>query len=421
MKLIGAEYTFDNSKVLFYFTADGRIDFRELVKDLAGIFKTRIELRQIGVRDETKLLGGIGSCGRPLCCHTWLSEFAPVSIKMAKDQNLSLNPAKISGSCGRLMCCLKNEADTYAYLNKSLPGKGDYVTTPDGLHGDVHSVNILRQKVKVIVDLGDDEKELREFDVSEISFIPKSKRPRKEAENKGGRKADTAEKAERAEKPERQERPEPEETAAFESRQMKTEQPAVDEEWPDEDRKGRNRRGRKGRERKAAPDGQPAEKHERKAALDGQYAEKHERKAVLDGQYAEKHERKAALDGQPAEKHERKAALGGQSPEKHERKAADGQPSEKHGRRTAPDGQPSEKHGRRASTGGQAPEKRERKAASDGQQAEKDERRPDHDGQFQEKHERKAAPTGQESDAEKKRYRRRRSRHKETKSGGSEG
>ena len=115
MKLIGAEYTFDNSKVLFYFTADGRIDFRELVKDLAGIFKTRIELRQIGVRDETKLLGGIGSCGRPLCCHTWLSEFAPVSIKMAKDQNLSLNPAKISGSCGRLMCCLKNEADTYAY------------------------------------------------------------------------------------------------------------------------------------------------------------------------------------------------------------------------------------------------------------------------------------------------------------------
>ena len=376
MKLIGAEYTFDNSKVLFYFTADGRIDFRELVKDLAGIFKTRIELRQIGVRDETKLLGGIGSCGRPLCCHTWLSEFAPVSIKMAKDQNLSLNPAKISGSCGRLMCCLKNEADTYAYLNKSLPGKGDYVTTPDGLHGDVHSVNILRQKVKVIVDLGDDEKELREFDVSEISFIPKSKRPKKEAENKGGRKADAAEKAERAEK---QERPETEETADSESRQMKTQQPVPDEEWPDEERKGRNRRGRKGRERKAVP------------------------------------------DGQPAEKHERKAASGGQSPEKHERKAADGQPSEKNGRRTAPDGQPSEKHGRKASPGGQSPEKRERKAASDGQQAEKDERRPDHDGQFQEKHERKAAPAGQEGDAEKKRYRRRRSRHKETKSGGSEG
>ncbi|MBP3877297.1 MAG: hypothetical protein J6E44_04995 [Lachnospiraceae bacterium] len=176
MKLIEAEYTFDGSKVLFYFTADGRIDFRDLVKDLAGIFRTRIELRQIGVRDETKILGGIGTCGRPLCCHTWLTEFAPVSIKMAKDQNLSLNPTKISGTCGRLMCCLKNEADTYAYLNKSLPNKGDYVTTKDGLHGDVQSVNILRQTVKVIVETGDDEKELQEFDVKDITFIPKAKK-----------------------------------------------------------------------------------------------------------------------------------------------------------------------------------------------------------------------------------------------------
>ena len=176
MKLIEAEYTFDNSKILFYFTADGRIDFRDLVKDLAGIFRTRIELRQIGVRDETKLLGGIGSCGRPLCCHTWLNEFAPVSIKMAKDQNLSLNPTKISGTCGRLMCCLKNEADTYASLNKGLPAKGDYVTTPEGLHGDVQSVNILRQTVKVIVELENDEKELREFEVKDITFIPKAKR-----------------------------------------------------------------------------------------------------------------------------------------------------------------------------------------------------------------------------------------------------
>ncbi len=193
MKLIEAEYTFDNSKVLFYFTADGRIDFRDLVKDLAGIFRTRIELRQIGVRDETKLLGGIGSCGRPLCCHTWLSEFAPVSIKMAKDQNLSLNPAKISGTCGRLMCCLKNEAETYASLNKGLPGKGDYVTTPDGLHGDVQSVNILRQTVKVIVDLENDEKELREFEVKDITFIPKAKRQKmlqemKHEQPRGGKK-----------------------------------------------------------------------------------------------------------------------------------------------------------------------------------------------------------------------------------------
>ena len=176
MKLIEAEYTFDNSKLLFYFTADGRIDFRELVKDLAGVFRTRIELRQIGVRDETKIIGGCGICGRPLCCHTWLNEFAPVSIKMAKDQNLSLNPSKISGTCGRLMCCLKNEADTYAYLNKDLPSKGDYATTPDGLHGDVHSVNILRQSVKVIVELENDEKELQEFDVADLTFIPKAEK-----------------------------------------------------------------------------------------------------------------------------------------------------------------------------------------------------------------------------------------------------
>lgn len=149
MKLIDVEYTFDNNKVLFYFTADGRIDFRELVKDLAAVFKTRIELRQIGVRDETKILGGIGICGRPLCCHSYLSEFAPVSIKMAKEQNLSLNPAKISGVCGRLMCCLKNEQETYEYLNRKLPALGDTVITPDGIKGEVHSVNVLRQLVKV--------------------------------------------------------------------------------------------------------------------------------------------------------------------------------------------------------------------------------------------------------------------------------
>ena len=141
MKLIDAEYTFDNNKVLFYFTADGRIDFRELVKDLAAVFKMRIELRQIGVRDETKILGGIGICGRILCCNSYLSEFAPVSIKMAKEQNLSLNPTKISGVCGRLMCCLKNEEDTYEYLNNRLPGIGDTVTTLDGRKGEVHSVN----------------------------------------------------------------------------------------------------------------------------------------------------------------------------------------------------------------------------------------------------------------------------------------
>jgi len=175
MKLIDAEYTFDNNKVLFYFTADGRIDFRELVKDLAAVFKTRIELRQIGVRDETKIVGGIGICGRSLCCHSYLSEFAPVSIKMAKEQNLSLNPTKISGVCGRLMCCLKNEEETYEYLNSRLPGVGDYVTTDDGYKGEVQSVSVLRQMVKVIVTI-DDDKEVRDYKVSQLKFRPKRKK-----------------------------------------------------------------------------------------------------------------------------------------------------------------------------------------------------------------------------------------------------
>ena len=186
MKLIDAEYTFDNNKVLFYFTADGRIDFRELVKDLASIFKTRIELRQVGVRDETKIMGGIGICGRPLCCHSYLSEFIPVSIKMAKEQNLSLNPTKISGVCGRLMCCLKNEEETYEVLNSRLPGLGDAVTTSDGLKGEVHSVNVLRQTVKVIVIVDKDEKEIREYKVDQLKFKPRRKR------GKGGEKQEEA-------------------------------------------------------------------------------------------------------------------------------------------------------------------------------------------------------------------------------------
>ena len=176
MKLIDAEYTFDNNKVLFYFTADGRIDFRELVKDLASVFRTRIELRQIGVRDETKIRGGIGICGRPLCCHTYLSEFAPVSIKMAKEQNLSLNPTKISGVCGRLMCCLTNEEETYEELNSHLPANGDHVTTPEGLRGDVQSVNVLRQLVKVVVTLDNDEKEIREYPAAEQKYKPRRKK-----------------------------------------------------------------------------------------------------------------------------------------------------------------------------------------------------------------------------------------------------
>ncbi|HBA69980.1 MAG TPA: stage 0 sporulation protein [Lachnospiraceae bacterium] len=195
MKLIDAEYTFDNNKVLFYFTADGRIDFRELVKDLASVFKTRIELRQIGVRDETKIVGGIGICGRALCCHTYLSEFIPVSIKMAKEQNLSLNPTKISGVCGRLMCCLKNEEETYEDLNRRLPNVGDYVTTDDGFKGTVHSVNVLRQLVKVVIEK-DDEKEIQEYKVSQLRFKRKHKNMKMEVNDEELRKLEKLEKQE---------------------------------------------------------------------------------------------------------------------------------------------------------------------------------------------------------------------------------
>ena len=191
MKLIGAEYTFDNNKILFYFTAEGRIDFRDLVKDLAAVFRTRIELRQIGVRDETKILGGIGVCGRALCCHTYLPDFSPVSIKMAKEQNLSLNPTKISGVCGRLMCCLSNEQETYEYLNSKLPNLGDAVILPDGMRGEVHSVSVLRQTVKVLVsreDKGKEEKEIEEYPIEELKF-----RSRKGRKDRTGAEGDTEE------------------------------------------------------------------------------------------------------------------------------------------------------------------------------------------------------------------------------------
>lgn len=175
MKLISAECTFDNAKMLFYFTAEDRVDFRNLVKDLASVFRVRIELRQVGVRDETKIVGGIGSCGRPLCCHSYLSDFVPVSIKMAKEQNVSLNPTKISGVCGRLMCCLKNEADTYEYLNAKLPKIGEHIELKDGNKGIVSGTNVLRQKIKVSIQKSEEEKEIVEYKVSDIK-IKKSKK-----------------------------------------------------------------------------------------------------------------------------------------------------------------------------------------------------------------------------------------------------
>ena len=175
MKLISAEYTFDNAKILFYFTADGRVDFRELVKDLAAVFKIRIELRQVGVRDETKLMGGLGGCGRPLCCASYLSDFVPVSIRMAKEQNLSLNPQKISGVCGRLMCCLKNESDTYEDLNTRLPKDGGKVITPDGREGVAETVNVLRERVRVLFTDEQGNREMEEFAAADLKFTPRRK------------------------------------------------------------------------------------------------------------------------------------------------------------------------------------------------------------------------------------------------------
>ena len=178
MKLVEVEYTFDGNKILFYFTADGRIDFRELVKDLATVFKTRIELRQIGVRDEAKTLGSIGVCGRDLCCSRFLNEFAPVSIKMAKEQGLSLNPTKISGACGRLMCCLKYEQETYEELLKVTPKQGSLVQTPDG-NGTVEYVSLLKGLAKVKLE-DEDEKTLKEFKVSDIKVLGRNKNNEKE-------------------------------------------------------------------------------------------------------------------------------------------------------------------------------------------------------------------------------------------------
>ena len=233
MKLIDAEYTFDNNKVLFYFTADGRIDFRELVKDLASVFKTRIELRQIGVRDETKIRGGIGICGRPLCCHSYLSDFVPVSIKMAKEQNLSLNPTKISGVCGRLMCCLKNEEDTYEELNRKLPGVGDYVQTADGLHGEVQNVNVLRQLVKVLVEVGD-EKELKEYEADTLQF-------KRRRGKKGGQELSKEEQKELEKLEEIEEKEEAEERAEKRAEQRPERQDRR-EQRADSENRGDNRR-----------------------------------------------------------------------------------------------------------------------------------------------------------------------------------
>ena len=207
MKLVSVEYTFDNSKILFYFTANGRVDFRSLVKDLAGVFKTRIELRQIGVRDEAKMLGGLGVCGRPICCGTFLGDFQPVSIKMAKEQNLSLNPTKISGVCGRLMCCLKYEQDQYEQTRKKMPKVGKEVITPDG-PGVVWDLNVIKETVCVRIQKGDSS-ELRDYPMEEVQRPGAAPRREEPAETPAVKEAPAAESAEgeqAVERPVREER-----------------------------------------------------------------------------------------------------------------------------------------------------------------------------------------------------------------------
>ena len=192
MKLVDVEYTFDNSKIIFYFTSDGRVDFRELVKDLASIFKMRIELRQIGVRDEAKMLGGLGACGRPICCAAFLGDFQPLSIKMAKEQNLSLNPVKISGQCGRLMCCLRYEQDYYEQMLKKVPKVGSEVITPDG-PGTVSEIFVIREKVRVRIRNNDDSYDVREFGIDEVHRPGKQPTPRKEPEEAEAEPTDNVE------------------------------------------------------------------------------------------------------------------------------------------------------------------------------------------------------------------------------------
>ena len=261
MKLIAAEYTWDNSKILFYFTADGRVDFRELVRDLAGHFKTRIELRQIGVRDETRLIGGYGICGRTLCCHSYLSDFAPVSIKMAKEQNLSLNPSKISGTCGRLLCCLGNEEEVYEEINKLMPGVGDEATTPDGMTGTVISVNVLRQTAKVVVDVGDD-REIREFPASELEFVKSNHKRRKKPKIDLTRKSDQKEAREQAIKNAKEQA-----IAAAIERQNKEKEEAMNgSSAPGGSEEGRDRRRRDRRK----PNGNKNRNQEGRGQKDGQ-------------------------------------------------------------------------------------------------------------------------------------------------------
>ena len=245
MKLVDVEYAFDHSKIIFYFTANGRVDFRLLVKNLASIFKTRIELRQIGVRDEAKMLGGIGPCGRPICCRTFLSDFTPVSIKMAKEQNLSLNPTKISGLCDRLMCCLKYEQDQYEATRKRMPRVGREIITPDGV-GTINAINVLEETVRVRIAVGDSF-ELREYPIDDCQRPEQQNAPVGDKAEKGERqeKAEKGERHEKPEKAEKSERHEKPEKAEKGERHEKSDKPERREKMDRGERRERPEKGNK--------------------------------------------------------------------------------------------------------------------------------------------------------------------------------
>ncbi len=291
MKLIKCEYTFDRKKILFYFTAEGRVDFRDLVKDLASIFKTRIELRQIGVRDETKILGGIGICGRPLCCSTFLSDFSSVSIKMAKEQNLSLNPTKISGACGRLMCCLKNEQETYEYLNKNLPGVGDIVEISGERDGDeprtgeVQTVNVLRQSARVLVEIGED-KEIEEVPADRLEVVMTRRKKNKERVKERERLSREKKERERAlaageilpdENPEAGEAPEGAGLTGRKDRSVKTDLPERDDRSTKENPEKKNRSAKENPEKKNRSEKEAPSEKKNRSEKQGKQTENPER------------------------------------------------------------------------------------------------------------------------------------------------
>jgi len=318
MKLVDVEYAFDHSKIIFYFTANGRVDFRMLVKNLASIFKTRIELRQIGVRDEAKMLGGIGPCGRPICCRTFLSDFTPVSIKMAKEQNLSLNPTKISGLCDRLMCCLKYEQDQYEATRKRMPRVGREIITPDGV-GMINAINVLEETVRVRIAVGDSF-ELREYPIDDCKRPEPVNAPAAEKPERS-EKAERTEKDECAEKgecPEKMERPEKNERREKGERREKPERREKGERPEKAERREKGERPEKAERREKGERPEKAERREK-----GERPEKPERREKQEGmQRSERPRRDEHKRGERPQRAERPEKAAHETPGQHEDRPA---------------------------------------------------------------------------------------------------